>query len=224
MKKLLKSILVSLYIILTVVCAAFIYEVLTWTTKNNPELPTPVQNMTPRTSYTGKPNRFTETPISYSKTAPQSSVDIPAKNNPGPAMPVELTRSGSLGNFAPEANKYPLDLTSGKNSAPGFVIVDDTGTVYTGLNDIVSVLGWTLLKDGSVFSDKQQNNKIMKFELNNVPSSTIIFKGRSVSLKHPVFSADGVVIVPLSDLRDLWILDFSIDPVSKSLNLSYSPR
>lgn len=153
---------------------------------------------------------------------PNSSIS--GSNNPEAGTEVELNHSGSLNDSEFESNKYPLNLTSGKNSVPGFVIVDDTGTVYTKLDDIVSALGWTLLNDGSVFSDKQLHKKIMKLELNTLPSSTIVFNGRSVRLDHPVVDADGSVVVPLSDLRDLWILDFSIDPVSQSLNLSYSPQ
>lgn len=216
MKKLFKRILVMLNLILTLACASAIYDLTTWPTKSNSESPNSIQTIPPLKVYIHKPNKPHEKTGFQSQTVPPAVNNIPEGNHSG-FNQYESNRASS--SDTPEANKYPLNVTGSRNSVPGFVIVDENGTVYTELNNLVFALGWNLLKDGSVFSDKQLQNKILKFELNNLPNSSITFKGRSIRLEHPVLSIDGSVVVPLSDLKDLWILDFSIDPVSKSLNL-----
>lgn len=218
MKRLIRWILVTLQLVLTLICVTTIYDILNWTTENNSNSPN--SPVSPKTVYIRKPAETGQLPSSPGKISLSGSPDIPPENSTQAGIPDD-SNPASLND---DSIKYPIEITGSNKSTPGFVIVDETGTVYTGLNDMVSAMGWTMLKDGSVFSDEQLTHKIMKFELDDLPNYTIMFKGRKVSIKHPVVNTNGFVVIPLSDLKDLWILDFSIDPVTKSLNLSYTPQ
>lgn len=96
---------------------------------------------------------------------------------------------------------YQMKLSGPQSTETGNILISENKTVWCNLSTLSKCMGWNIKKDGPIYSAFNKNpSKIFKV-INNID------KNKDVSN----------VYVCLSDLKKLWILDFSIDPSSHTL-------
>lgn len=113
--------------------------------------------------------------------------------------------------------QYVLTITGPGGKLSGPVLISDDGTVYTTLPILVKEMNWSFTPDGTLFFNQKEENQMLKLDMSQLPTTLVFYRGQTINLAHPVLMLENCVYVPLSDLKKMWLLDFSIDPVTRTL-------